>query len=312
VFPVKSLKGSKKKKTGRETISDTIAGYVFSAPWIIGLFVFTLYPVLMSLYYSFTDYNLFSAPNFIGLDNFKRILFDDELFWTSIKVTLKYVLISVPLRLAFALFIAILLNQKRKLLGLYRVAFYLPSIVGGSIAIAIMWRQIFGTDGAIISILNLLGIDREYSFIGDPKTALGTLIILAVWQFGSSMLIFLAGLKNIPDSYYEAAVIDGANWGQKFFRITIPMLTPVIFFNLIMQTIGGFMSFTQSMVITKGGPMNKTLMTVLYVYQKGFEYFEMGYASSIAWILLAAIAIVTVFVFKSSPYWVFYEAKEDK
>lgn len=309
---MEGLKEKKKKKRGKEAVSDIIAGYVFSAPWIIGLFVFTLYPVLMSLYYSFTDYNLFSEPGYIGLENYIKVLFEDELFWKSIKITLKYVVISVPLRLAFALFIAILLNQKRKFLGLYRVAFYLPSIVGGSIAIAIMWRQIFGTGGAIISILNLLGIEREYSFIGDPKTALWTLIILAIWQFGSSMLIFLAGLKNIPDSYYEAAVIDGASWWSKFFRITLPMLTPVIFFNLIMQTIGGFMSFTQSMVITKGGPMNETLMTVLYLYEKGFNYFEMGYASSIAWILLAAIAVVTALVFKSSPYWVFYEAKEDR
>lgn len=293
---------------------DLIVGYVFLSPFLIGFLAFTLFPIMASFYFSFTKFDLLSAPNWIGLDNFYKMFKEDDRFWQALKVTFIYVSLSVPLRLCFALFVAMLLNAGAAMLGLYRTVYYLPSIIGGSVAVAIMWRQIFGDRGAVNSILALFDIHVNISWTGHPSTALFTLVLLSVWQFGSSMLIFLAGLKNIPRTFYEAASVDGAGAVQRFFKITLPLLSPIILFNLIMQTIAGFMTFTPAYIISNGsgGPMGTTLLYSLYLFQRAFVFFDMGYASAMAWVMLALITVLTGFVFFTSKYWVYYETKEDR
>ena len=289
------------------------AGYAFISPWLIGFFAFIIIPIVASIYYSFSDYDILKAPVLVGLKNF-RTMVHDTLFWKSLQVTFVYTFFSVPLRLAFALFVAMLLNRKAHLLRLHQTIYYLPSVLGGSIAVAVMWRRLFMDDGAVNAILKLVGINSNISWIGRAETAIWTLIILAVWQFGSSMLIFLAGLKQIPKTYYEAAEIDGANGAQQFFRITIPHLTPVIFFNLVMQLINGFAVFTQAFVVSNGtgDPMNNTLVYALYLYQRAFKYYQMGYGSAMAWVLVLIIGVFSALLFRSSGNWVYYEAKEGK
>lgn len=293
----------------RRRAKDNLLGYLVIAPWLLGLLFFTAIPMLTSLYLSFTNFDGISTPQWIGIDNFARMV-SDKKFWSSLRVTFLYVGILVPLRLAFALMVAMLLNNKFRGMAFYRSVFYLPSLLGGSVAIAIMWGQLFGNQGAINSLLNSIGVQFEISWIGNPKTSLGVLVILGVWQFGASMLIFIAGLKQIPTSYYEAATLDGANACQKFMRITIPMLSPVIFFNLIMQIINTFKAFNESFIITKGGPMDKTLFYALYIYRQSFEYFNMGYGSALSWILLIIIATLSILVFRFSNQFVYYESKE--
>ena len=293
-------------------LKEGLTGYLFILPWLVGLLIFTIYPILSSLYYSMTDYNLLTEANFIGLKNYMDIFTKDARFLKSVKVTLTYTFFQVPLKLGFALFIAMLFKGNRRGVNVYRSLYYLPSIFGGSIAIAIMWRQIFGRTGAVNAILKSLGlITTAKSWIASPDTALGTLILLAIWQFGSPMLIFLAGLRQIPQSYYEAASIDGARAWRKFLHITLPSLSPIIFFNLLMQTISSFMSFTQSYIVTGGGPTDETLMYALYIYDTGFMNYRMGYASALSWISLVIIGIITMVIFKTSNYWVFYESKAE-
>ncbi|MET3851243.1 ABC transporter permease [Paenibacillus sp. SSG-1] len=293
--------------------NEHLTGYVFTSPFVLGFLIFTLYPVLSSLYYSFTDYNLMEAPNWLGLDNYKRMFMEDDKIGKSFQVTFTYVLASVPLRLIFALFVAMILNVATKAVGLYRSAFYLPSLIGGSVAVSIMWQQIFGDQGLVNSFLNLIGIHTSTSWIGNPSTALWTLIALSTWQFGSSMIIFLAGLKNIPKDYYEAAGVDGANAIRRFFNITLPMLSPIILFNLTLQTISAFMTFTPAYIISRGegGPLDQTLLYSLYLYRKAFSHFEMGYASALAWVMLLIVGFLTLLIFKSSTRWVHYETKGD-
>lgn len=226
---------------------------------------------------------------------------------TSLGVTFKFVFISIPLRLLFALMVAMILNRDSKAVPIYRVIYYLPSILGGSVAVSVMWKYCFSKTGVFNSFLNMLGIPCNISWISNKDTALWSIILLFIWQFGSPMLIFLSGLKQIPRSYYEAAVVDGAGPVKKFFRITLPLLSPIIFFNLVMQMIGGFMVFSQAMIITDGGPMNKTLVYALYLYRQSFAYYKMGYGCAMAWILLVIIGFFTALVFKSSSAWVFYE-----
>ncbi|MFC5987319.1 carbohydrate ABC transporter permease [Marinicrinis lubricantis] len=290
---------------------DNLAGYLFILPFLIGFFGLTIFPMAMSLYLSFTDYDMLGTPRWIGFDNYQR-MFDDMKFIQSVKVTLFYVITAVPFRLVFALAVAMLLAKVVLMKGMYRTLLYLPSVIGGSVAISIMWRQLFGNEGAINSILGALGMPTP-SWLGDPNYAIWTLILLYGWQFGSSMLIFLAGLKNIPAIYYEAAEVDGANAWYRFSRITIPLLTPIILFNVVMQTIQGFMAFTPSYIIFEDGrPLNSTLLYVLYLFQRAFTFFDMGYASAMAWILLLVIGILTALIFKSSSYWVHYESEGDK
>lgn len=286
-----------------------ILGYALISPWLLGFVVMFFIPMCISLYYSFTDYNLLSAPSFVGFDNYVRMFTDDPDFWQSLKVTFSYVLILVPCRLAFALMVALLLNSKRRGGGIYRTLYYIPSIIGGSIAVSIVWKQMFGNDGVLMSLMELIGIEQKFSLIGNPKTALFSLILLGVWQFGSSMLIFLAALKQVPAGVYESASLDGASGIRKFFKITLPMISPTIFFNLILQIINGFRAFTESYIITDGGPMDSTLFYVLNLYRRAFNYFDMGYSSAMAWVLVAIIAIFAGIIFKTQNSWVYYESK---
>lgn len=287
-------------------VRNNLAAFLFLAPWLIGLFVFTLWPFITSFTMSLQKTNMF-VSEFVGLDNYKQLL-SDRRFIKSIKVTLKFVVLSVPLKLAFALFVAVLLKDRFKGVNFFRSALYFPSLIGGSVAVAAMWTQLFGPRGVINQVLGYFGIAGR-SWIADPSTALYTLVILAVWQFGSSMVIFLSGLNNIPESLYEAAEIDGASRIRRFFHITLPMLSPIILFNLVLQTIGAFQTFTQAFIITKGGPLNETLFMVLYIYNKAFTASEMGYASALSWVLLFIILIFTLLILRTSKYWVYYEAE---
>ncbi len=292
------------------SLSDNLIGYILIAPWLLGFLFMWLIPMFLSAYYSFTDFNLLKAPNWIGISNYIRIFTQDDTFYQSLKVTFTYAFILVPARLSFALFIAILLNKNHRGLGIYRTFYYIPSIIGGSIAVAIVWKQIFGSKGVIMTILEIFNIEQKTSLLGNPNTALIVVILLGVWQFGSSMLIFLAALKQIPVSLYESAMVDGAKPVTRFFKITLPMLTPTIFFNLILQMINGFRVFTETFVITNGGPLDSTLSYVLYLYRRSFAYFDMGYSCALAWILVAIITFFTVVLFKTQKRWVYYAGEE--
>lgn len=289
-----------KKLLNRE---DT-AGYVFTLPFTLGFLFFMLVPMGISLYYSFCDYDILSAPKFIGLSNYRQML-TDTTFWQTIKVTFFFALVSVPLKLLFALIVAMLLLKNSKMSGIYRAVYYLPSIIGGSVAVAILWKRMFAMDGVFNKILQMVGIDCHISWLGDTKTAIWVLIILAVWQFGSSMLIFLSSLKQIPTSLYEAAMVDGANGPKRFFSITLPLLTPTIFFNLVMQMINGFLAFTQCYIITQGKPMNSTLLYTVYMYQQSFEFYNTGYGAAMAWVMLMIIGLVTLVLFATKKLWVY-------
>jgi multiple sugar transport system permease protein len=297
-------KAARRKEAGR----DNKAGYLFLLPWLIGLVVITIGPMIASLYLSFTDYSLIQAPQWVGLENYIRMI-DDPRLHNSLRVTFTYVFVSVPLQLIMALAVALLLDKGMRGLALYRSIFYLPSMLGGSVAIALLWRQMFGTDGMVNQVLRLFGIDATTGWIADPKYALGTLILLHIWTFGSPMVIFLAGLRQIPGMYYEAASIDGATRWQKFIKITMPLLSPIIFFNLVLQIIGAFQSFTQAFVVSNGtgGPSDSTLFFALYLYQRGFGQFQMGYAAAMAWLLVVIVGIFTAINFFLSKYWVFYD-----
>ena len=284
--------------------NERTAGMIFTMPFTIGFLLFMIVPMGISLYYSFCSYDILSPPVFTGLQNFKT-MFADETFYKSIKVTFFFAFVSVPLRLLFALIVAMLLLKSTKLTGFYRAAYYLPSIIGGSVAVAILWKRMFATDGVINKLLQAVGINCTMSWLGNTKTAIWVLIILAVWQFGSSMLIFLSSLKQIPQSLYEAANVDGANGISKFFRITLPLLTPTIFFNLVMQMINGFLAFTQSYIITQGKPMNSTPFYTVYMYQQSFEFYNTGYGAALAWVMLAIIGLITLFLFATKRFWVY-------
>lgn len=290
---------------------DFISGYLFISPFIIGFLMFIVVPMIISFVISFHRYDLLTEAKFIGFDNFTEVLFDDPKFRTSLSVTLKYVAMAVPLRLIVALAVAMLINRPSKLSGLYRVLFYIPSVIGGSVAVSIMWRNLFGDTGLINGILTQMGLDPIY-FFKEPFLALLTLVLLAGWQFGSSMLVFLGGLKNIPNELYEAADMDGAGKFRQFFSITLPVLSPIIFFNLVMQTISAFLTFTPAYVISNGtgSPRNGTLVYALYIYQQAFGELNMGYASALAWVLIVIIGAITILLFATSKYWVFSENGE--
>ena len=284
--------------------NERTAGIIFTMPFTIGFLLFMIVPMGISLYYSFCSYDILSPPVFTGLQNFKT-MFADETFYKSIKVTFFFAFVSVPLRLLFALIVAMLLLKSTKMTGFYRAAYYLPSIIGGSVAVAILWKRMFATDGVINKLLQAVGINCTMSWLGNTNTAIWVLIILAGWQFGSSMLIFLSSLKQIPQSLYEAANVDGANGISKFFRITLPLLTPTIFFNLVMQMINGFLAFTQSYIITQGKPMNSTLFYPVDMYQQSFEFYNTGYGAALAWVMLAMIGMITLFLFATKKFWVY-------
>lgn len=282
-------------------------GYLFLSPWLIGLIGLSIIPMISSLYLSFTNYDMFTTPKWIGMDNYKH-MFEDPKYLTSVKVTLTYVLLSVPLQLMFALGVALLLNRGLRGLKIYRAAYYIPSLFGGSVAVSLLWRQLFGGEGLLNKALAHFGIEGT-NWISTPDTALYTLVILSVWQFGAPMVIFLAGLKQIPLELYEAAKIDGASKVRQFFSLTLPMLSPIILFNLVMQIIHAFQAFTPAYIISggTGGPLDATLFYTLYLFQKAFTLFQMGYASAMAWVLLIAVAIITAIIFGTSKKWVFYQ-----
>ena len=290
---------------------ENLAGYLFLLPWFLGLLLITAGPMLASLYLAFTDFNILEPPNWIGFENFRKMFTSDPRYWQSVRVTVTYVFVSVPLLLIFALTLALILNRGVRFLGLYRSVYYLPSLLGSSVAIAILWRRVFGEAGIVNGFLAWFGFDGP-SWIGSPMYAVYTLIVLNVWTFGSSMIIFLAGLRQIPQSYYEAGKVDGAGTIQQFFHITLPLLTPIVFFNLVLSMINAFQAFTSAYVVSNGtgGPVDSTLFYTLYLYQQGFANFDMGYASAMAWVLLIVIAVCTAVAFGTQRYWVFYSEGE--
>ncbi|MDF2886265.1 MAG: transporter permease [Lacrimispora sp.] len=299
----------RKKSVGQILNTPKVAGYVFILPFIIGFLAFMAVPMILSLGFSFTRYNILKSPVFIGLENYKTMFTADPKFWKVFGVTMYYVLFSVPLRLIMALAVAMLLVKSTKLSGFYRAVYYLPSIIGSSVAVAILWKRMFASDGVVNALLKIIGLPSDLAWLGRADTAIWTLIILAIWQFGSSMLIFLSGLKQIPVSLYEAATVDGANGIQRFFKITIPMLTPTIFFNLINQLINGFMAFTQSYIITQGKPRDTTLFYTVYMYQNSFTYNKLGYGCAMAWFMVFVVGMLTLVLFKTQKKWVHYEAE---
>lgn len=296
----------RRKLTLRQWLNkESVAGVVCTSPFIIGFILFMVVPMALSLYYALCNYNILSPPVFSGLNNFIKAFSGDPKFWKTIGVTFYFALVSVPLRLVFALLVAMILVRKSKMSAFYRAVYYLPSIIGGSVAVAILWKRMFAMDGVVNRLLQAAGIDTQFSWLGNTSTAIWTLIILAVWQFGSSMLIFLASLKQIPRSLYEAAEVDGAPKLSQFLRITFPLLTPTIFFNLVMQMINGFLAFTQCYIITQGKPMDSTLFYTVYMYQQSFEFTNTGYGAALAWIMLALIGAITAVLFATKKFWVY-------
>jgi multiple sugar transport system permease protein len=284
-------------------------GYVFISPWLIGFLIFTAGPMLASLYLSFCKYDLHTLT-WVGPKNYEVLLTRDPLFWKSLANTAIYVLFSVPLGLTGSLLIAVLLNQSIKGIAFFRTAFYLPSLVP-AVASALVWRWVFHPDAGILNYgLSLAGIQGP-EWLQDPKTALASLIIMSLWGIGGGrMIIFLAGLQGISDELYEAASLDGAKGWTTFRHITLPMLSPTIFFNLVLGIIGSFQVFTSAYVMTGGGPNNATLMYVLYLYNNAFRFFKMGKASAMAWILFVLLLAFTVMQFRNASKWVYYEAGE--
>ena len=301
------MKNKKTVDVRRWLKKDSSAGFVLTLPCTIGFLLFMVVPMGISLYYSFCDYNILSPPVFAGMKNYIKMFTDDKTFFKTIGVTFYFALVSVPLRLVFALLVAMILLKTTKATGFYRAAYYLPSIIGGSVAVAILWKRMFASDGVVNTLLGFLGIQTNFSWLGSKSTAIWTLIILAVWQFGSSMLIFLSSLKQIPVTLYEASRVDGANKFSQFFKITLPLLTPTIFFNLVMQMINGFLAFTQCFIITQGKPMNSTLFYTVYMYQQSFEFYNTGYGAALAWVMLGIIGVITMVLFATKRFWVYDE-----
>lgn len=307
------------RKIMGKALHENLTSYAFLLPWLFGILVLTLYPMFYSLYLSFTQFNLRQPPQWIGLRNF-IIMFTgneqyprDERFLNSLLITFKFVFISVPLKLVFALAVALLMNKKLRFIPFYRAIYYIPTLLGGSVAIAVLWRRIFAGDGLLNLILqNVFHLSNLPAWISNPKYSLATLILLAVWQFGSPMIIFLAGLQQIPKEYYEASSVDGAGKIRQFLRITLPSLSPIIFFNFVMQMISAFQSFTQAFIVSNGsgGPLDSTMFYSLYLYIKGFGFSEMGYAAAMAWVLLIIIAVLTAIGFKVSGSLVTYGSGE--
>ena len=289
----------------RVSRQKNIAGYIFIGPWLIGFISFVIYPLVYSLGLSFTDWNILESPNFVGFKNYER-MFANEDFWAALKVTFIYSFASVPLGLFLGILLAVLLNQKITGIRIFRTIFYLPAVASG-VAVSMLWLWVFDPGFGLINVfLSYIGIDGP-NWLSSSRTALASLIIMSLWGVGGSMVIFLAGLQGISGSLYEAAEVDGAGPFRKFISITIPMLTPTIFFNLILGVINSFQVFTQALVMTGGGPGNSTLFYVLYLYRNAFEFFKMGYASALGWVLFVIILLFVLILFKTSDNWVHYE-----
>ncbi len=314
------VESKKEKKKHRLTLSqrEALWGYAFISPWIIGFLIFTLGPMLLSLYFSFTKYNIIDPPVWAGIANYQRAFFEDPIFWHSLKRTLYFAALSLPLGLLFGLFLAILLNQEIPGVNLWRTLYFLPSVIAG-VAIALLWSRIFNPRTGFLNpfLENVLGIENPPGWLLDPDWAIPALVIMGLWGVGGTMIIYLAGLQGIPTTLYDVAKIDGANSWQRFRNVTLPLMTPVIFYNLVIGLIASFQYFTEVYVVTSasgelGGPARSTLVYNLYLFQNAFRFFEMGYASALAWILFIIILGVTILVFRSSPMWVFYEGQVRK
>lgn len=287
------------------------AAYVFLTPWMIGVLALTLLPMAVSLYLSFTDYSMFDAPKWIGLRNYSDMFLHDPRYWRSVLTTLQYVVIAVPLKLIAALAVALLLKNIRTGKGFYRSAFYAPSLLGASMSIALVWRALYNDGGTVDEVLSTFGIHLG-GWISNPDLTVLVVALLSVWQFGAPMVIFLAGLQQIPPELYESASLDGASRWRQFVSLTVPMLSPVIFFNLVLEMIQSFQVFTPAFAVSSGtgGPADSTNFYTLYLYERGFTASHMGYASAMAWVLLLAIGLVTLVLFKTSKAWVFYAGEE--
>ena len=284
-------------------------GLIYVLPWLIGFCMFKLYPFISSLFYSLQEFNLFKAESaFIGFENYKTIL-ETKKYVKAFEVTFKYAFLTVPLKLIFSLFIAYILNFKIRFVKFFRTIYYIPSILGGSVAVSIVWKFLFQSEGLINQILGLFGAE-PINWLGSSQYALGVISLLHVWQFGSAMVIFLAALKGVPQDLYEAAAIDGAGKWRQFFSVTIPLITPVIFYNLITQLCTAFQEFNSAYIITKGGPLGSTTLISLLVYQNAFKSYEMGLACAMAWMLFIIVAVFTVIAFLSQKYWVYYSDNE--
>lgn len=297
----------RRERITKATVRRNLEGWLFASPWIIGFVIWTLGPMLASLYLAFTEWDLVSPPKWVGLSNFEMIV-SDSLVWQALKVTSIYAFTSIPLNIAVGLILAMLLNTKIRGLSLYRTVFYLPAVLSG-VAVALLWRWLFSPEFGLINLmLSSFGI-RGPSWLGDPNWALPSLILMSVWSVGAGTIIYLAGLQGIPTDLYEAAEVDGARGWDRFWNITLPMMSPVLFFQLVTGIIGALQVFTQAYVMTGGGPNNATLFVLLYMYRNAFEYLRMGFASGLAWILFAYILVLTIIVFRSSAVWVYYEGE---
>lgn len=286
---------------------EAVFGFIFIGPAFIGFLVLKLGPMIASLILSFADYPMVSAPVFTGLANYIKLFSADPSFWDALKVTLTYALVATPLELILGLLVALLMNQNIPGIRVWRTIYYLPAVVSG-VAVAMLWMWIFHSRFGLINLaLQVVGI-RGPAWLADPRWALGALILMSVWGVGGGMVINLAGLQGIPSELYEAASIDGATWWHKFWRVTVPMLSPVLFFNMVMGVINSFQYFTNAFVMTSGGPGRSTLFYNLYLYFNAFRYYKMGYASALAWVLFVIILFLTLLIFRSSPMWVYYES----
>jgi multiple sugar transport system permease protein len=288
---------------------EKVAGWLLASPWIIGFVAFTVGPMLYSLFLSFTNYDMFNKPGWIGLANYSKLFTGDYLVPQAFKVTLTYTCASVSVNLVLGLLIALLLNQKIKLLGFFRTVFYLPSILP-YIATLFMWMLVFNTDfGLINSVIRFFGL-KGPNWLGDPHWALSALIVISVWGVGKDMLIYLAGLQGVPTQFYEAAELDGASAWTSFWKITIPMISPVIFFNLVIGIINSLQAFNTAYIMTEGGPVNSTYFYMLHIYYKAFEDYQMGYSSALAWILFIITILFTFLIFKWIGSKIYYEGGE--
>ncbi len=284
-------------------------GFSYVCIWLFGFLAFQLYPFISSLFYSFTNYDIFHTPEFVGLDNYIRLFTKDKEFWNSMLVTLEYTFITVPGKVVLALIVALILNRNLKGINFIRTVYYIPSLLSGSVAVAILWKVLFMNDGFINSLLGVFHLPAV-KWLGDPDTAVITICLLEIWQFGSSMVLFLSALKQVPQSLYEAALIDGASKPKMFFKITLPMITSIAFFNIIMQLITALQSFTSAFVVTNGGPNKATYVLGMKLYTDAFKYFKMGYACATSWAMFAVIllmTLMTLILFATSKKWVYYD-----
>lgn len=306
----KSVHGIVRSKN--KIINENVLGWLMASPWLLGFCFFMLGPILVSVYVSFTNYSLLASPKFIGMGNYTKMFSQDPQVWKSMWITTYYSIVAVPLQLILGFFLAFLLNRKIRGLSFFRTLFYLPTIISG-VAIGLLWRQIFNPDFGILNhIMDLIFGIRNIEWLNNEQLVIPSLILMSLWGVGKTMVVNLSGLQSIPTSLYESAEIDGCTSLKSIFYITIPMMTPIIFLNLVTGLIASFQTFTNAYVMTGGGPNKASLFYMLYLYQNAFQNFRMGYASALSWLLFLYVFILTLIVFKSSSYWVYYEGGDEK